>query len=240
MLGQCLHSVWQRSCLQVLPVLPGGLSRRLMLHVALVQRGTVHAAAASSFRHALVACCRGEPARRRVMYDIQRSIMALCKLRGVHCDVLPIHSARGAEADPEIVHALHNAIVDSRPLYQQLMAHARATPAASAAAGAAGDGAPWEQEEAAGSCGGDGSRSSSSAQCSSGDGSAPPAVKADVPVMVSGAGHDALAISDIANFGMMFVRCRGGISHSPLEYVKPEDTAAATTALMVYLEKEVM
>jgi allantoate deiminase len=58
--------------------------------------------------------------------------------------------------------------------------------------------------------------------------------------MVSGAGHDALAISDIANFGMMFVRCRGGISHSPLEYVKPEDTAAAATALMLYLEKEAM
>ncbi len=58
--------------------------------------------------------------------------------------------------------------------------------------------------------------------------------------MVSGAGHDALAISDIANFGMMFVRCRGGISHSPLEYVKPRDVAAAATALMVYLEAEVL
>ena len=31
----------------------------------------------------------------------------------------------------------------------------------------------------------------------------------------SGAGHDGMAMIDIADVGMMFVRCRGGISHHP-------------------------
>lgn len=34
---------------------------------------------------------------------------------------------------------------------------------------------------------------------------------------------------------MMFVRCRGGVSHSPLEHVEPEDVAASAAALATYL-----
>ena len=33
----------------------------------------------------------------------------------------------------------------------------------------------------------------------------------------SGAGHDAMMIGEVAPAGMLFVRCKGGISHSPLE-----------------------
>ncbi len=39
----------------------------------------------------------------------------------------------------------------------------------------------------------------------------------------SGAGHDAQVMTKLAEVGMIFVRCRGGISHSPAEYVTPED-----------------
>ncbi|EFJ50254.1 hypothetical protein VOLCADRAFT_58608, partial [Volvox carteri f. nagariensis] len=57
-----------------------------------------------------------------------------------------------------------------------------------------------------------------------------------VPVLVSGAGHDAMAIAEaIPKMGMMFVRCRGGVSHSPLEHVEPEDVTASTAALAAYL-----
>lgn len=38
-----------------------------------------------------------------------------------------------------------------------------------------------------------------------------------------------------AQMAMMFVRCRGGVSHSPLEFVHPSDVAAATAALAEYL-----
>lgn len=58
------------------------------------------------------------------------------------------------------------------------------------------------------------------------------------PVLTSGAGHDALAIAaaDVP-MGMLFVRCRGGVSHSPDEFVLPEDVTAATHVLLEYLLK---
>lgn len=55
------------------------------------------------------------------------------------------------------------------------------------------------------------------------------------PVLVSGAGHDAMVMANITRMGMVFVRCRDGISHSPAEYVAPEDVAAAVTALYEYI-----
>jgi len=41
--------------------------------------------------------------------------------------------------------------------------------------------------------------------------------------MPSGAGHDAMNMARIAPAGMIFVPCRGGISHNPDEYASPED-----------------
>jgi acetylornithine deacetylase/succinyl-diaminopimelate desuccinylase-like protein len=40
--------------------------------------------------------------------------------------------------------------------------------------------------------------------------------------------------------GMMFVRCRGGVSHSPEEYVADEDVAASVAALYAYLQKQLL
>jgi len=42
----------------------------------------------------------------------------------------------------------------------------------------------------------------------------------------SGAGHDGMAMIDIADAGMIFVRCRGGISHHPDEHVELADAGA--------------
>jgi allantoate deiminase len=47
----------------------------------------------------------------------------------------------------------------------------------------------------------------------------------------SGAGHDGMAIIDIAPIGMLFVRCKGGISHNPAEAVTLDDVA---TGLRVF------
>jgi len=41
--------------------------------------------------------------------------------------------------------------------------------------------------------------------------------------MPSGAGHDAMNMARIAPAGMIFIPCRGGISHNPDEYASPED-----------------
>jgi allantoate deiminase len=57
-----------------------------------------------------------------------------------------------------------------------------------------------------------------------------------VPRMISGAGHDGVVLSKIAPVGMLFVRCRDGLSHHPDEHVDPADIAAAISALARYIE----
>jgi allantoate deiminase len=53
----------------------------------------------------------------------------------------------------------------------------------------------------------------------------------EVLTLPSGAGHDAAAISAICPVAMLFVRCRGGISHHPAESVKTADVAKAIATL---------
>ena len=52
----------------------------------------------------------------------------------------------------------------------------------------------------------------------------------------SGAGHDGMAMIDIADIGMLFVRCRGGISHHPDEHVDRADVDAAARVLLRLIE----
>jgi len=51
----------------------------------------------------------------------------------------------------------------------------------------------------------------------------------------SGAGHDALAMVDLCPIGMLFVRCKGGISHNPAEQVTVEDAGAVVEVLLDFL-----
>lgn len=53
----------------------------------------------------------------------------------------------------------------------------------------------------------------------------------------SGAGHDAQVMARLCPAAMLFVRCRGGISHNPAEYASPADMALATTALVRFIER---
>jgi allantoate deiminase len=52
----------------------------------------------------------------------------------------------------------------------------------------------------------------------------------------SGAGHDGMAMVDIADVAMLFVRCRGGISHHPDEHVEPPDADAGARVLLRLIE----
>lgn len=52
----------------------------------------------------------------------------------------------------------------------------------------------------------------------------------------SGAGHDGMAMVDIADVGMLFVRCRGGISHHPDEHVELADADAGARVLLRLIE----
>jgi beta-ureidopropionase / N-carbamoyl-L-amino-acid hydrolase len=49
--------------------------------------------------------------------------------------------------------------------------------------------------------------------------------------IVSGATHDAKYMADLCPSGMLFVPCRGGISHNESEYAAPADLAAGATTL---------
>jgi allantoate deiminase len=57
------------------------------------------------------------------------------------------------------------------------------------------------------------------------------------PRMVSGAGHDVAAVAAVAETALLFVRCRGGLSHHPDEYATPGDVAVARSVLIEVLEK---
>ena len=54
---------------------------------------------------------------------------------------------------------------------------------------------------------------------------------ADPMMLPSIAGHDTMAMADLCEVAMLFVRCGGGISHHPDESVRAQDVAAAVTAL---------
>jgi N-carbamoyl-L-amino-acid hydrolase len=49
--------------------------------------------------------------------------------------------------------------------------------------------------------------------------------------MVSRAYHDTLFMSRIAPSAMLFIPCRGGVSHRPDEYAAPEAIAAGALVL---------
>ena len=54
--------------------------------------------------------------------------------------------------------------------------------------------------------------------------------------LASGAGHDGTAMAKLCPIGMLFVRCRGGISHNPAEYASPADMGLAIAALIKFIE----
>jgi allantoate deiminase len=55
--------------------------------------------------------------------------------------------------------------------------------------------------------------------------------------LVSGAGHDGVVLSTLTPIAMLFVRCRGGLSHHPDEYASPKDLAVAVRVMVDFLER---
>jgi len=53
----------------------------------------------------------------------------------------------------------------------------------------------------------------------------------------SGAGHDAMAMAALCPVGMLFVRCEGGISHTPEENISEADAELAVDVLIEFLRK---
>jgi allantoate deiminase len=51
----------------------------------------------------------------------------------------------------------------------------------------------------------------------------------------SGAGHDGMAMIALADIGMLFVRCKAGISHNPAEAITLEDAEIGARALLRFI-----
>jgi len=54
--------------------------------------------------------------------------------------------------------------------------------------------------------------------------------------MMSGAGHDGMAMEHITDIGMLFIRCKGGVSHNPAEAISVEDADTGVHALLNFIK----
>ena len=59
----------------------------------------------------------------------------------------------------------------------------------------------------------------------------------EVRRLPSGAGHDAMAMAHLTDIGMLFVRCKDGISHHPAESMTAADAGVAARVLLRFLER---
>jgi allantoate deiminase len=53
----------------------------------------------------------------------------------------------------------------------------------------------------------------------------------------SGAGHDAMTMAALCPTAMLFIRCKGGISHNPAEHVDPADAEIALRVMLGFIER---
>jgi allantoate deiminase len=58
-----------------------------------------------------------------------------------------------------------------------------------------------------------------------------------VRLLPSGAGHDTMIMGTLCPAGMLFVRCKGGVSHNPLESITVEDCEVGFAALMAFVRR---
>jgi allantoate deiminase len=56
-------------------------------------------------------------------------------------------------------------------------------------------------------------------------------------LLTSGAGHDAMVMAEIVPTTMLFMRCKEGISHNPLESVAVEDVSVAIEAMSAFIHE---
>jgi len=58
----------------------------------------------------------------------------------------------------------------------------------------------------------------------------------EAPLLTSGAGHDAATMSAICPVAMLFVRCKGGVSHNPAESTSEADVRVAIAVMNDFLK----
>ena len=56
-------------------------------------------------------------------------------------------------------------------------------------------------------------------------------------LLPSGAGHDTMIMGQLCPAGMLFLRCKGGISHNPEESITTEDAEIGLAALVDFTRR---
>ena len=54
--------------------------------------------------------------------------------------------------------------------------------------------------------------------------------------LFSGAGHDAQAMDALTDVGMLFLRCKAGVSHNPDEAITAEDAGTGVRVMLRFLQ----
>jgi allantoate deiminase len=169
--------------------------------------------------------------RSAALSALKKTIEEICESRGVGCEVKTSHDAKAVRSDAGVVEGLKRALEESRGEWEE-----RVLAATGGGGGRVGGGASLVGKVVAWARGVMGAPANAPA----GAATAPAPTQAPVPVLLSGAGHDAMAVAEVAPVGMVFVRCRGGVSHNPAEYAAPEDVARSAHALFTYFRRELL
>jgi len=198
--------------------------------------------------------CASDAHRRAALAAVEGAIGEACAARGVRCSVEVAHDAGAVRSDAGVVEGLSRAVRQSAGEWERVLA-ATDTDAALAVGGggvggggaggvlsmAVGRAVAWARGLFGGAAASGGATAATAG--ATGAASAPACSRSSSPtppVLLSGAGHDAMAMAEVAPVGMIFVRCRGGVSHNPAEYAAPEDVARAAHALLVYFRRELL
>ncbi|KAL4857117.1 Allantoate deiminase 2 [Chlorella vulgaris] len=206
--------------------------------------------------------------RKQVIQQLRSAMEAVCARRELQCRLYVKNEAAAVESSPELVEGLLAATEEAKGLVDRLLAQARlnappppvaASSPAAATCQAPADGSMQGCADAASDAAieatsietaDEAAYGSTTGGTAAGGGTGGGAAVLDAagaatngsnPLeLVSGAGHDAMVFAEVTKMGMLFVRCRDGISHSPLEHVHPDDVAAAAATLYRYLRKQLL
>ncbi|QDZ21437.1 allantoate deiminase [Chloropicon primus] len=162
--------------------------------------------------------CKDDTMREEVVDLVRVSLKDIAARRSVDCNIETKHNAESCQSSPVFTESLRKGIIGAHSFAKRYEEARQVSSSVDPAEAVGGDGKGkegessilWEMDEAS------------------------------VPVIASGAGHDALAMSEVTPIGMLFVRCRDGISHSPLEFVEPRDVTIASLSLFHFLVAEAL
>lgn len=178
--------------------------------------------------------CKGDDFRDRLVDELVQRIQGICEWRQIRCNVSIPHYSPTVYSDAGVTQLLSASVQRAQAWWQEL----------AAVQAACGDSHGEAPEQGESSASGDADTAAADARaeatCAWDTEAAEVAllegVPTEVPVMVSGAGHDAMAMADVAKVGMIFVRNKAGLSHSPQEHVYSKDVAMGAAALLEYIK----